>query len=126
MKRCWIGAALLVALLLGGIITTRMMVRIHEPIASGLEQAGELALTGDWEQAEEVAGMALQQWEKWKRFRACLADHNPVEEIDRDIAALKVYGVSREQAAFAAACGALAKKVEAVGDAHSVNWRNLL
>ncbi len=126
MKRCWIGVVLLVVQLAAGIVTTWMMCRIHEPIASHLEQAGELALAGNWEQAEAQTGMALQLWEKWMGFRSCLADHNPVEEIDGDIAALKVYGVSREKVAFAAACGALAKKVEAVGDAHSVVWWNLL
>ena len=52
MKRSWIGLGLLLALLLASGLVTRLMDRMHQPIADHLEQAAALALEGHWEQAD--------------------------------------------------------------------------
>ena len=44
MKRSWIGFALLLVLLAGGIAATWGMAKCHEPIARDLENAAKTAL----------------------------------------------------------------------------------
>ena len=47
MKRSWIGFALLLVLLAGGIAATWGMAKCHEPIARDLENAAKTTLQGD-------------------------------------------------------------------------------
>ena len=126
MKRSWMGAGLLLLLLLGGILVTRAMGRIHDPIARDLTAAGEWALTGSWDQALAFSQRASDSWEGHKLFRSCFADHNPTEEIDACFAQLEIYGRMKEETAFAAACGETARKVAAIGEAHKLIWQNFL
>ena len=52
MKRSWIGFALLLVLLAGGIAATWGMAKCHEPIARDLENAAKTALQGDMARGE--------------------------------------------------------------------------
>lgn len=126
MKRCWIGFGLLLVLLVLGILSSIAMARLHEPVEADLKQAAECAVLGDWVNADLFFRQAKNRWEKWEHFRACLADHNPVEEIDAGFALLEVYCYTREDAAFAAGCCELARKAAAVGEAHGLVWWNIL
>lgn len=126
MKRSWVGFALLMAMLLGGIMVTRKMGRIHDPIEIQLQQAAWCALESNWEQAEFLFQQAEEGWEKMEHFRSCFADHNPVEEIDGNFEMLEVFCSTQERIAFAGGCRELARKVAAVGEAHELVWWNLL
>ena len=126
MKRSWMGFALLLVLMAAGFGATWAMGRIHEPVAAQLRQAEADAALGDWDDAEGAFRKAWSQWEKWEHFRACFADHSPVEEIDAGFAALGVYCASREELTFRAACLDLAQQIDAVGEAHGMYWWNLL
>ena len=126
MKRSWFGFGILLVLLIAALLTTWAMDEIHEPIAGDLEQAAEFALLDDWENAELFYSRAAEKWEKWEHLRACFADHTPVEEISAELAELEIYGIARENAAFAAACAETAEKGEAVGEAHGLVWWNIL
>lgn len=126
MKRSWIGFSLLILLLLLSILVTAFMTRIHESIELDLQQSAECALQKDWGNAELFFRRARRNWDKWEHFRACFADHTPVEEIDANFAALEVYHLGREEAAFPAACRSLARQIAAVGEAHELVWWNLL
>ena len=126
MKRSWIGLGLLVALLALSSLSAWAMVKLHAPVEQQLNQAAECALLGDWGNTEAFFRRGKESWEKLERFRACFADHTPVEEIDSQFALLEIYCVTREQAAFAAACRELAEKCAAVGEAHAFVWWNLL
>ena len=125
MKRSWIGAGLLLVLLISGLLVTWRMAKIHDPIARDLITAGEYALSGDWGQAEALSRKAAQIWEENEVFRACFADHGPMEEIDACFAQLKIYLRMKEETAFAASCGEIARKAEAMGEAHGLVWENL-
>lgn len=125
MKRSWIGAGLLMLLLSAGLLVTYFMQQIHEPIARDLNAAGECAMTGDWDRAEQLYRQASDFWEQTGTFRACFADHEPMEEVDACFAQGAVYLRMKEETAFAAACGETAKKAQAMGDAHSLVWENL-
>lgn len=126
MKRSWFGFFLLLALLTAALLCSQAMVRIHGENAALLEKAAGLAMEGDWAGAAFLTAQARGIWDKWTLLRTALADHNPVEEIDGLFAALEVYGRAREKVAFAAACRETAKKIQAMGDAHSLKPENLL
>jgi len=126
MKRSWIGLILLLILLAGGILSTWAMDEIHTPIEEQLNQAAECVLLGDWENGDLLFLQAQGDWKRSQHFRACFADHTPVEEADAEFAQLEVYRLTREDAAFAAGCRALARKTAAIGEAHEMVWWNVL
>lgn len=126
MKRCWFGVGLLVALLLLSILGSLFMTRIHETVEEDLVQAAQKALEGNWEEADRCFLRAKRSWKAWEHLRATLADHTPVEETDADFAATQVFGYTRQDISFAAACFQLARQVAAVGEAHEFVWWNLL
>lgn len=126
MKRSWIGFSLLLLLLALCIWVTVKMTRIHEPIESDLLLAADLAIEENWTQAGHFFREAENQWTNQEHFRACFADHNPVEEIDAAFAMLEIYCAAQEKLAFAGGCRDLARKVAAVGEAHAFVWWNFL
>ena len=126
MKRSWIGAGLLLVLLGAGILSAWGMVTLHKPLEEALDRAAASALADDWPEAERSFRQAKENWQQWETFRACFADHTPVEEIDGEFAMLEIYVQARENAAFAAGCRELARKTAAVGEAHGLNLKNLL
>ena len=126
MKRSWIGFALLLVLLAGGIAATVGMEKCHEPIARDLANAAEQTVNGDWEQAQAHLLRAKSAWGSTRKFAACFADHTPMEEVSAELAAMETARQERETADFAASCARAAKMVQAVGDAHALCWWNLL
>lgn len=126
MKRCWLGFGLLLVLLVLSLAATGFMTRIHESMALELEQSAECALLGDWDNTELFFRLAQRNWSKWEHLRACFADHEPAEEIDASLEALKVYCQARDAVTYRAACAALVCQVRAMGEAHQAVWWNLL
>ena len=126
MKRSWIGFILLLGLLLGCILVTISMGRIHDPIEAKLLQAAQCAMEGNWEKADDFFREAQESWEEKEHFRTCFADHTPVEEIDADFEMLMVLCTAREVTSFAGGCRSLARQVAAVGESHELVWWNLL
>lgn len=125
MKRSWIGAAVLLALLIVALGVTWAMEKIHGPIEEDLNRAAVCAMEDQWAAGEALFRQAQARWEKWDHFRGCFADHTPVEEISAGFRAAEVYCLAREQADFAARCRELARKTAAVGEAHGVSWWNI-
>ena len=126
MKRSWIGFLMLILLLLGSIWSSRIMVRLHEPIEEKLRQAAQFSMEGNWAQAAGCFREAEENWKQREHIRSCFADHNPVEEIDADFQLLKVCCAARETISFSGGCLQLARQVAAVGAAHEPVWWNLL
>lgn len=126
MKRTWIGVGLLLTLLLGGVLIARWMERQHTPMVTTLTRAARAAMAEEWEQAEALAVEADGVWKQKRTMVAAFADHSPMEEIDGLFAELEIFRDAREQVHFAATCMELSRKMEAMGDAHSLSWWNLL
>ena len=126
MKRIWIGIGLLVALLVGGIWVAESMEDCYLPGAEDLRRASELALEEDWSRAEALTKRARDKWEKKWRVTASFADHEPMDEIDATFAELKAYAKARDRVAYSGTCAHLAELMEAMGQAHSFCWWNLL
>ena len=126
MKRSWIGFILLLVLLLGCVLVTMAMCRIHDPIEAQLLQAAQSAMEENWDKAGDYFRAAQENWVEKEHFRTCFADHTPVEEIDADFEMLMVLCAARETASFAGGCRSLARQVAAVGESHELVWWNLL
>ena len=124
MKRSIFGGLLLLVLLLGSLGAAALMENLHSPISELLEQAADLAAE-DLPGAVALARQAKAAWKEAEPLSACFADHNPMEEMNQEFARLEIFAREEEPLAFAAACGSLAEKMQAMGDAHSLQWRNL-
>lgn len=126
MNRFRIGMCLLIGLLILGIAVQIGTRRSQKPVAAALKGARISAMAGDWETADTMAAAAAQRWQDGWRRTAALADHEPMEDIDGMMVQLSVYAAGRETMEFAALCAELARRVEAMADAHAFHWWNIL
>ena len=126
MRRCIFGAALLVAIGLGCLWAGSALGRFTEPVCRDLELAREEALAGSWDGAKEHSLAAQKAWTgKWHGL-ASAADHTPLEDIDDLFARLEVFRQLEKDDEFAALCAQLSRRLEAVGNAHTLSWWNFL
>lgn len=125
-RRFWFGLGILVLFLALGLWTAWGMEHMHRPVTQQLEQAARTALEGDAETAAQQARVARDIWQQGRGLTAAVADHEPMEEIDGLFAQAEVYAHAGENTEFAAYCTRIARLVEAVGEAHRLNWQNLL
>ena len=126
MKRGWIGVGLLTVILILGFLTSWWMGKTHSRIAVDLDRAAGYALAENWEQAAAYAQKAKNHWQKRWHFSAAFADHEPMENIDSQLSQLSFLASARDEVTFAALCAQLSRQMEAMGEAHSLNWWNLL
>ena len=126
MGRFWFGLVTLLVLLALGLWVATAMNAVHQPMADLLERAAEAALEEDWATAEGLAMQAKGSWERHWRLTAAVADHSPMDELDGLFAQLPVFIREREVTHFASTCAQLAQLAQAMGDAHSLSWWNLL
>lgn len=126
MKRMWIGVVLLAVLLISGILVTEFMERTHGPIAEDLAEAAALAMEGHWDKAEALTVKVRKSWEKRLPLTAAFVDHEPMEEVEALFARIDVCARERNRLDFASTCAYLAKLMEALGESHSLNFRNLM
>lgn len=121
-----LGFVLLTALLLAGLLSAWYLDRQQGAVSGLLEESAWQALSGQWEKARTGAEEARSHWEQRRRVWAVFADHTPMEEIDTQFARLLIHAAAREKGEFAAGCAALARQLEAMGNAHRLSWQNIL
>jgi len=126
MARSKFGGALLLLLLVLSLAASYAVRRSHTPMSEGLEQAAQSLLAGDWDRADSLVTGVRSRWETWWPWGAALSDHTPMEYIDSQFSRLEVFFSAKEPIAAAALCRDLARQMEALGDAHALNLRNLL
>ena len=126
MKKLWVGASLLAFLLTAGLVNARGMDKNHRQIAALLTDAADASLAGDMRLGTELSEKAQTLWEKYRDAVATVADHQPLEDVDGLLSQLRVYAATGGVVEFAACCRSASRQVEAVGEAQSLNWQNLL
>lgn len=126
MKRSGFGLGLLLVVLLLGVVSSWLMVADTVPMAEAMEQAGEGALREDWGSAEAIFTGVRAHWDRRYPFYAAFTDHEPMEDINGLLAQLEIYARIRDHRAFAAVCAQISGDLEAIGEAHSLKWWNLL
>lgn len=125
-RRFWLGSGILALFLVLGLLAAMGMEKIHAPAASYLEQAAQAALRGDMADGVGRAEQAETIWQKCRKLTASLSDHAPMEEIDSLFAQMRLYAQAGRADDFAAYCVRIARLVEAISEAHSISWQNLL
>lgn len=125
-RRFWYGLGILTAFLVLGLWVAWGMETMHRPVTLQLEQAAQAAMDGDLGTGGALLKRAESIWQQRRGLTAAMADHAPMEEIDSLFAQAEIYVQCGSAAEFAAYCSRIAKLVEAVGEAHGLNWQNLL
>lgn len=126
MRRMWFGTALLLLLIALGIFVTVSSNALHTQIAHTLEDAAAHAQAGNWEEAQRSFQRAYSRWKQRHQLVAAITDHEPMEQIDSLFHQLMPVLGAKEQISFISGCRGLIVLVQAVGEAHGVNWWNLL
>ena len=126
MGRLWIGIGILVILLAMGIGLLWGSGVFFEELSQDLEQAGELALAGNWQAAGEKAEKSREKWEQYHRFWASFTDHEPVEQMQALFSQLELYRARQLEVDFAAVCRNLVQLAEAIDESHSLRWWSVL
>ena len=126
MKRFLIGLLTLSLLFAIGLFVAFSTEQMYQPVVTLLEKAANTALSGSFEEAVTQAEKAKALWEKYKEKTATVADHTPMEEIDRLFTEAEIYAQAEEKPHFSACCAQLASMVQNMADAHAMNLWNLL
>lgn len=122
MSRTVVGFILLIVLLLGGILSGWSQKNYHEQVADLLEQAAREPLPDAWERALR----ARKIWERGWTLAAVFTDHAPLEQIGAGFSRLELFAQEGDSLSFRVLCTELACQVRALGDAHGVQWWNIL
>ena len=104
MGRFKIGAGLLAVLLALAVGAQLGMKAAQQPVAQSLAEAMEQVRREHFPEAEALVAQARQQWDRTRTFRAALADHQCLEDIDSQLAMLAVWVREQEKADFSALC----------------------
>ena len=121
-----VGIGILLFFLLLGLFSAVAIDKACSPISGLLEQAGNVAAAGDAETAAMLLHSANLKWKSsWHKI-AILADHTPMDEIDGLFAQATVWAEAKDPLGLSAGCHRLASLVEAIAEAHSLTWWNLV
>ncbi len=125
MKRIRIGLVFLALILAVGAFLSLRFTGLHEPLAQGLEKAGEYAREELWPAAQNAMDKAVEAWQEHRAFVAAAADHEPLEELEGYLAQLKEYAKQKSEE-FAPLAARVAELARAMGEAQMFTWWNLL
>ena len=126
MARGWFGLGILILFLGLGIVTSQAMETAHTPTQKLLQQAADMTLEGNLEDAIPLAMQAKNRWERHWNGTASVADHSPMDEVDALFGELEIYAQAEEKPHLAAVCQELAQRIQAFIDAHRFSWWNVL
>lgn len=123
MKRCRYGAAALVLLLILGLLSSRRMEKFCAEVADEVSRAG---IAEDWSTAEALTDRAQKSWDRGRSLAAVLSDHDPLEQVDSLLALLDTALNRRDGPVFSDICTQLVQTLNALSEAHQLNFENLL
>lgn len=121
MGRFKIGVALLAVLLAAAIRAQFGMQAAQKPVTQALTAALEQVQQEHFPQAEALVSQARGYWDSTRTFRAALADHQWLEDIDSQLAMLSVWAQEQEKADFSALCADTLLRLKAIAEAHALN-----
>lgn len=126
MYRSWLGVGLLLVLLVFGLTVSTLLRTLQTPISARLEEAAQQVLSGQSQKAYITARKAHRMWEDRWHLTAAFSDHAPMDEIDGLFGQLRSYAQDQNFREFAACSRRISILVDALWEAHSLNWWNLL
>ena len=125
-KRFYFGMGILLFFLILGLFVSWGMQEAVRPVTRLLEQAAEAAHSGETARAARLAQQARDLWDDRWGGMALAADHEPMDEIDGLFAQIVFFAHARDGQRLGACCARVAELVEAMADAHTLRWRNVL
>ena len=126
MKRGWLGVAILLIFLALGFMTAEAMENAHRPTQVLLEQAANATLSGEFDRGVALGMEAKSRWERHWNGTAAVADHSPMDDVDALFAEMEIYAKAGEEPHFAACCQELSRRLQAMAEAHTFSWWNVL
>ena len=126
MKRGWLGVATLLIFLALGFMTAEAMENAHRPTQVLLEQAANATLSGEFDRGVALGMEAKSRWERHWNGTAAVADHSPMDDVDALFAEMEIYAKAGEAPHFAACCQELSRRLQAMAEAHTFRWWNVL
>lgn len=124
-RRFYLGAAILLALLVLGIFSGIWVDQASQQVVRCLAQAEEAVWNGNIADALVFSQQAQKLWDDtWNRV-AVVADHTSMDEIDSLFAQMAYYAQT-DTSLFGAGCARVRELVSAVSDGHQFTWWNLL
>ncbi|MBQ6996804.1 MAG: DUF4363 family protein [Oscillospiraceae bacterium] len=126
MRRLWIGVGFLIVMLAVAIALTVAFDRIHRPLSERLEEAASLAMAQEWEKATALTQRARADWEKYRELIAAVADHEPLEEMEKRLDLLTVYAQLHRTGDFSATCIEVSAMADAMLESQQLTWWNFL
>ena len=122
MIRNVLGPILLITILAASLLCTAAVRDSQQHITQALDRAAELGRAGEEAAARVEIAKAERLWQKHHRFLASVTDHAPLESVERGFSQLE----DLSGRTLSAACAALARDVENIGDIHTPLWWNFL
>lgn len=126
MKHLYLGAGILLAVLVLSLIALGLISGSLNRISGRLDQAWEACQTGNYEDAVRAGDRAFEQWEKARGLTASLVDHGPLDEINQTFARLEACGRLSEWDEFAQACRELQSMVQELMSRERPYYYNIL
>jgi len=126
MNRLWIGVGLLLVILAVGFGFLWGSQRFYGELGDNLEQAGQLALEGNWTAATEKTRQSRQAWSRHHHFWSAFTDHEPIEDVQNLLSQLELYAQQRLSVDFAGVCFRLSHLAEAINESHHLKWWSIL
>lgn len=121
MKRCWLGGALLLLLLLAGLWSSRRFDNFCQSLSRDMARAAEL--TGEDRAAAHVlVGRVQDRWKGRRKLAAILSDHAPMEQIEENF---RLLARDAEEEDFRETCLRLSAQLEALGSGQRFSLENL-
>ena len=121
MKRCWLGAGLLLLMLVLGLIFSSLLGRFGRELSREAARAGALAEENRAEAVEILEAME-QKWQRNRLWLAVLCDHRALREADTLFALLTG---SPEADAFRENALLLSQTLRDLADAQKPSWENI-
>ena len=122
MKRCYLGAAVLLGILILGFFTSRWMQRHYQDLENRMQKAM-------WEDPETLMVLAeeiRQDWSRGQLLTAVLADHQHLEEVEAAFSQLGPATARRDQAEYTRLCLEITHIFQLLAEEQQLNLKNLL
>ena len=126
MNRTWLAAGILAALLVSGILVSHSISTHAENAVNLVAKAESFASNGNFEAAERICEMAIEQWTKKRFLLAAFLRHDSPESVEIGLAQLKAYAKSRDDDEFMALCAEVHEHLKHLQELEKPLLRNIL
>ncbi len=126
MKRLWLAAALMAAMLAGSLVNAWYAQDLCDGLNRELEQAQKSAQAGNWDRAEELTREVYQSWQDHHFYLHTVMRHSDTDSILRSFRSVLQYLKLEEMDQYAAANADLMAQIELLAEMEQASIVNVL